>query len=80
VSFVRTADLDLSTAAGQRALDQRFAQAAREVCGAASPTDLQGRNAVRQCRSDVLAKARSERESLMAVASRGAIIGITSLR
>jgi UrcA family protein len=58
VSVVRTADLDLSTKAGEHALDQRLVTAAREVCGSASDVDLEGKNDVRQCRADVLGHAR----------------------
>ena len=68
VSVVRTADLNLSTDAGQRALQVRLAQAAREVCGTASDVDLEGKNKVRACRADVLADARAKGEQL---ASRG---------
>jgi UrcA family protein len=64
VSIVHTADLDLSTAQGRAALDHRLVIAAREVCGAASDFDLAGRNKVRQCRADVLAKARAQGEQL----------------
>lgn len=64
VSVVQTADLNLSTAAGRRALDQRLVIAAHEVCGKASDLDLKGQNTVRQCRSDVLAKARTRSEQL----------------
>ena len=64
VSIVETADLDLSTSAGKRALDQRLVIAARDVCGSASDADLEGKNAVRDCRADVLAKARAKGEQL----------------
>ena len=64
VSIVDTADLDLSTNAGKRALDRRLTNAAREVCGSASDVDLEGKNEVRQCRADVLAKARAESAQL----------------
>lgn len=67
-SVVSTAGLDLSTSAGKRALDHRLVIAAREVCGTASDVDLEGKNDVRACRADVLAKARAESEQL---ASRG---------
>ena len=69
VSIVRTADLNLSTNGGRSALDHRLVIAAGEVCGAAADVDLAGRNQVRQCRADVLAKARARGEEL---ASRGA--------
>jgi UrcA family protein len=80
VSLVRTADLDLSSAAGQRTLDARLGNAAREVCGAAADVDLEGRNDVRQCRSEVLARANSQRDQLLAAAGRGAFIAITAAR
>jgi UrcA family protein len=68
VSIVHTADLNLTTEAGRRALDQRLVIAARDVCGEASDVDLAGKNRVRQCRADVLADARGKSEQL---ASRG---------
>lgn len=68
VTIVHTADLDLSTAAGRSALDHRLVAAAYDVCGAASDVDLAGKNKVRACRVDVLAKARAESLQL---ASRG---------
>ena len=71
VSIVRTADLDLSSEAGRAQLDHRLVTAAYEVCGEASDVDLSGKNAVRACRTNVLAKARSEGQRL---ASRGAAI------
>jgi UrcA family protein len=77
VSVVRTADLDLSSEAGKRQLDQRVARAAREVCGAASDSDLEGKNDVRECRADVIAKARAQGVEL---ASRGAAITIAAGR
>ena len=75
VSYVHTADLDLSTQAGQRALDHRLNIAAREVCGTASDVDLAGQNDVRKCRVDVLAKARATSAEL---AARGGTITIAS--
>jgi UrcA family protein len=71
VSIVRTADLDLTSEAGRAQLDHRLVTAAYEVCGEASDVDVSGKNAVRACRTDVLAKARSEGQRL---ASRGAAI------
>jgi UrcA family protein len=68
VSIVHTADLDLSTDAGRRALDVRLSRAAREVCGEASDVDLAGKNNVRACRDSVLADARGQTVRL---ASRG---------
>jgi UrcA family protein len=78
VSRVQTADLDLSTSAGQRALDIRLANAARDVCGTASDVDLQGKNEVRKCRIEVLAKANAQRGQLLAAAGRGAVIQIAA--
>ena len=80
VSRVQTADLDLSSRSGQRALDARLAHAAREVCGTASDADLAGKNADRKCRADVLAKANDQRDHLLAVAGRGASIEVANAR
>lgn len=74
VSIVRTADLNLATDAGRRALDIRLSQAAREVCGTASDVDLEGKNTVRACRDTVLADARARGEQLAARGGSDAII------
>ena len=75
-SYVQTADLDLQSDAGRRALDRRLVTAARDVCGTASAADLEGTNAVRACVDGVLAKARSEGREL---ASRD-VIAVTAAR
>jgi len=80
VSLVRTADLDLGSEAGRRQLDLRLARAAREVCGMASDADLQGKNEVRQCRDEVLADARVNRDTLVAAAQNEGIIAISAAR
>ena len=77
VSIVYTADLDLSSEAGQRQLDHRLVQAAYEVCGTASDADLVGKNEVRACRADVLGKARATSAEL---ASRSEPIKVASGR
>ena len=64
VSIVHTADLNLATDSGRRALDVRLARAAREVCGTASDVDLAGQNKARACRANVLADARAKGERL----------------
>ena len=66
---VQTADLDLSSSAGQRALNHRLALAAKEVCGTASDIDVAGKNDVRRCRSETLAALASERDQRIAAAS-----------
>ena len=63
---VQVADLDLSTAQGQRALDRRLNRAVIEVCGTASDADLAGKNEVRRCRADTLASLSSERDQRIA--------------
>jgi len=80
VSRVQTGDLDLSSPSGQRTLDARLAHAAREVCGTASDADLAGKNDVRKCRADVLAKANGQRDQLLAAAGRGTVIAIADAR
>lgn len=59
VSIVHTSDLDLTSKAGQQALDHRLVNAAAEVCGPVFDVDPAGKNHVRACRADVLAKARA---------------------
>ena len=56
VAIVHTADIDLSTDAGQRQLNQRLAVAAHELCDTASALDLKALNAERDCRAAVLAR------------------------
>ena len=77
VSIVSTADLDLTTESGKRALDHRLVNAAREVCGTGADVDLIGQNKARACRTDVLAKARAEGAEL---AARGAPILVAAGR
>jgi UrcA family protein len=68
-STVQTADLDLSSAAGQRALDHRLSQAVNDVCGIAYDVDLAGKNDVRRCRVETLASLSAERDQRIAAAS-----------
>ena len=78
VSVVETADLDLASPDGQRSLEQRVARAAREVCGIASDVDVVGKNKVRQCLHDTIAKASDERDALLASAKSGAAITVAA--
>ena len=80
VSLVKTADLDLRTDAGREALNHRLANAAREVCGTASDVDIKGKNDVRRCRNDTLARASSQTDSVLAAAERGAVIAVSASR
>ncbi len=80
VSLVRTADLDLGSASGQRTLDRRLANAAREVCGTASDVDIAGKNDVRECRDDTLAKARSQRDGILAARQEAPVIAVSAAR
>lgn len=80
VSYVKTADLDLGSQNGQRTLDRRVAQAAREVCGTPSDVDLVGQNKARECREDAISKVSGEREALLAAAKRGAAVAVTASR
>jgi UrcA family protein len=66
---VQTADLDLSSPAGQQSLNHRLIIAAKEVCGTASDVDVAGKNDVRRCRAETLAKLNSERDQRVASAS-----------
>lgn len=81
VSLVRTADLKLDSAAGQRVLDRRLAAAARQVCGTASDADLDGKNAVRHCRDEALTRARTALDQRLArQGERGEPILVASVR
>jgi UrcA family protein len=80
ISLVRTADLDLGSAAGQRQLDHRLANAARDVCGEASDVDIKGKNEVRRCRDETLANARTQREALASTGQRGPAIAVVAAR
>lgn len=68
--IVRTADLDLGTASGQRLLDRRLALAVVDACGAASRSDLAGSNAVRLCRYETRARLSTDRQRLIGLTSR----------
>jgi UrcA family protein len=68
-STVQTADLDLSSQAGQQALDRRLRVAVKEVCGTASDFDVEGKNDVRRCRVETLASLADERDQHIAAAS-----------
>ncbi len=68
-SIVETVDLDLSSKAGQRALDRRLTQAVKDVCGTASDVDIAGKNDVRRCRVETLASLSAERDQHIARAS-----------
>jgi len=73
VSIVHTADLNLATDAGRRALDARLSHAARDVCGTPSDVDLAGKNKARACRATVLADARAKGEQIAAGGGQGTI-------
>ena len=68
--IVRTADLDLTTASGQRLLERRLTAAIDDACGAASRVDLAGSNDVRRCREEVRGRITADRSRLIATASR----------
>lgn len=68
-SIIRTSDLNLATASGQRLLHRRLSAAVTEACGAASKSDLAGSNAVRQCREETRARLSTERQRLIDLAT-----------
>ena len=68
---VSSAGLDLATAAGLRALDQRLTIAIVDACGSASNVNLNGMSAVRDCRASARAKVTAERDRLVEIAKRG---------
>lgn len=79
-SIVRTVDLDLNSAGGQRTLEHRLSIAIVEACGSASNVDLEGQNAVRACRVEARAKVAAERDRLVQLATRGGGVTVASAR
>ena len=75
---VSTADLNLASARGQRALDRRLAHAVIEACQAASHADLAGQNDVRRCRVETTSRVAQRRNELVRLASKGSEIVFAS--
>lgn len=73
-------DLDLRTEAGTKALDRRIWRAVVEVCGTAPDFDLAGKNDVRQCRRDTRTLASAQADVVIASATRGQPIRVSSIR
>jgi UrcA family protein len=66
--IISYADLDLTSPAGQAALDSRIQSAVRQVCGRAYPIDLQSQRDVARCRSATLADVQAQRNDALAQA------------
>ena len=66
IATVHTADIDLSTDAGRRVLDQRLTTAAHQLCDTASAVDLKALNAKRDCRAAVLENGRAKAQFMAA--------------
>lgn len=67
---VEASDLNLSTSAGLRALDQRLTIAIVDACGEASPIDLVGQNQIRACKVEARAQVRIVRDHIIAERTR----------
>ena len=76
---VQHSDLDLRSESGAKTLDRRLARAVVEVCGVASDFDLSGKNDVRECRRDTRAIATITANAVVANATRGEPIRVTSV-
>lgn len=68
--IVQHDDLDLQTAEGTRTLKHRIRRAVHTVCGAAPDFDLEGLNAVSQCRRDTQKVAVAQVDRIIARATR----------
>lgn len=79
-AVVQHSDLDLRSESGTKALDRRIWRAVVEVCGTASDFDLSGKNDVRECRRDTKAIAAIEANAVVASATRGEPIRVTSIQ
>jgi UrcA family protein len=66
---VKTADLNLSTPSGQRALDRRIRAAVAEVCGDASSLVRGGRQQAVNCHAETLAAVGQQRNQMVAAAT-----------
>jgi UrcA family protein len=66
---VSHADLDLSRERDVRRLDRRISIAVKQVCGAASDADLEGKNEVRRCRTLTSERFSAERGRAIASAA-----------
>lgn len=73
-------DLDLRTEAGTKTLDRRIWRAIVEVCGTAGDFDIAGKNDVRQCRRDTKRVASAQVDVVVANASQGQLIQVSSIR
>ncbi|OWQ96279.1 UrcA family protein [Sphingopyxis witflariensis] len=78
--IVQHKDLDLRTEAGARTLDRRIWRAAVAVCGSASDFDLAGQNDVRHCRNETRTLASAQAEMVIANASHGQPIRVSSIQ
>lgn len=78
-AVVQHKDLDLRTERGAKALDRRIWRAVVDVCGPTSDFDLAGKNDVRECRRDTRVVASAQADVVIAGASRGEPIRVTSI-
>ncbi|WP_077146846.1 UrcA family protein [Sphingopyxis sp. KK2] len=78
-AVVQHSDLDLRSESGTKTLDRRIWRAVVDVCGTASDFDLAGKNEVRECRRDTRAVAAIEANAVVASATRGEPIRVTSI-
>ena len=69
VMIVRTADLNLRSATGQRVLEQRLVTAAHAVCDDTSAVDLKANNEEANCRAQVIAAGRERAQAIAATGS-----------
>lgn len=77
---VQHRDLDLRTETGTKSLDRRIWRAVVEVCGTAPDYDLQGKNDVRQCRTDTRQLASTQADRVIASAARDSVIRVSSIQ
>jgi UrcA family protein len=65
-TVVRTADLDLASAKGQRVLDLRILHAASSLCDTPSAVNPLGWKAFKYCRDTAMAVANTQRQTVFA--------------
>ena len=79
-AHIRTADLDLTTDAGVRALDRRIRNAAVTLCGIPSSADPNGKRTARECRADARAQAYAQRQAAIASARQPSSTSLAAAR
>jgi UrcA family protein len=78
-AIVQTADLDLATPAGEKALHYRIATAVTQVCGVAGSRELAVNTSIKNCRALAWASTKPQLQTVLASARNGKAYSVASL-